>query len=145
MEEGGHGGRRWSRRSLRLGERVRRSICGSNRMDGELGWPEAELAKNGDGGGDLSHPGLLRCQGGGPWEAAEDEGMPVLLGGRSVWMKGSTGVHNGVVCKGRGGKGEKGGGVGSWRGKEKKGWSDSSVPRGGGERGWAMVGKARGR
>jgi hypothetical protein len=35
--------------------------------------------------------------------------MPVLLGGRSVWMKGSTGVHSGEACQGRGGKGEKGG------------------------------------
>jgi hypothetical protein len=80
-EEGGHGGRRWSRRSPRLGEMMRRSICGSNRTDGESGRPEAELAKNGDGGGDLSRAGLLRCQGGGPRMVAEDEGLSVLLGG----------------------------------------------------------------
>jgi hypothetical protein len=59
-EEGGHGGRRWSRRSPWLRERARWSICGSNRMDGEPGQPKAELAKNGDGGDDLSRPCLLR-------------------------------------------------------------------------------------
>jgi hypothetical protein len=42
------------------------SICGSNGIDGEPGRPEAELAKNGDGGSDLSRPGLLQCRGGGP-------------------------------------------------------------------------------
>jgi hypothetical protein len=88
---GGGRGRRWSRRSPRLRERVRRSICSSNGMNNEPGWPEAELAKNGDGGGDLSRPGLLRCRGGGPREVAEDEGLPVLLGDRSVRTKGSTG------------------------------------------------------
>jgi hypothetical protein len=42
-------------------------------------------------GGDLSRPGFLRCRGGGPREVAEDEGLPVLLGDRSVRTKGSTG------------------------------------------------------
>jgi hypothetical protein len=42
-------------------------------------------------GDDLSRPGLLRCRGGGPQEAAEDEGLPVLLGDRSARTKGSTG------------------------------------------------------
>jgi hypothetical protein len=46
-------------------------------MDGELGWPEVELAKKGVGGGDLSRLGLLRCRGGGPREAVEDEALPV--------------------------------------------------------------------
>jgi hypothetical protein len=78
------------RRSPWLGERAKRSICGSNGTDGEPGRPEAELAKN-DGGGNLSWPGLLRYRGGGPREAAEDEGLPVLLGGQSVRTKGSTG------------------------------------------------------
>jgi hypothetical protein len=95
--EGDRGGRLWSRRSLRLGERVMRSICGSNRMDGEPGQPEAELVKNGDGGGDLSRPGLLWCRGGGPWEAVEDEGLLVLLGGRSAQTKGSTGARSDVA------------------------------------------------
>jgi hypothetical protein len=67
------------------------------------------LLKNGDGGGDLSRPGLLRCRGGGPREAAEDAGLPVLLGGRSAQTKGSTGARGGMACRGRGGKGEKGG------------------------------------
>jgi hypothetical protein len=39
--------------------------------------------KCGGGDDDLSRFGLLRCQGGGSLEAAEDEGLPVLLGGRS--------------------------------------------------------------
>jgi hypothetical protein len=39
--------------------------------------------------GDLSWPGLLRCWGGGPREAAEDEGLPVLLGDQSERTKGA--------------------------------------------------------
>jgi hypothetical protein len=60
-------------------------------MDGELGWPEVELAKKGVGGGDLSWLGLLRCRGGGPREAVEDEAL------RSVWMKGSMGARGSVA------------------------------------------------
>jgi hypothetical protein len=84
-------------------------ICGSNGTNGEPGWPDAELAKNRDGGGDLSQPGLLRCRGRGPREAAEDEGLPVLLGDWSVRTKGSTGACGGVAHRGRGGEGERGG------------------------------------
>jgi hypothetical protein len=40
-------------------------------------------------GGDLSWPGLLRCWGGGPREAAEDEGLPVLLGDQSERTNGA--------------------------------------------------------
>jgi hypothetical protein len=105
---GGRGGRQWWRRSPRLEERARRSICSSNGTNSEPGRLEAELAKNGDGGGDLSWPGLLRCRGGGPREAAENKGQPVLLGGRSTQTKGSTGARGGLAHRGRGGKGEKG-------------------------------------
>jgi hypothetical protein len=70
--------------------------------------------------GDVSLPVLLRCQGGGPQEPTEDEGLPVLLGDRSAWTKGSTGVRGGVARRGRGVKGEKGEGFGrveeSWGG-----------------------------
>jgi hypothetical protein len=104
---------------MRLGERARQSICFSNRMDSEPGQPEAELVKNGDGGGDLSRPGLLRCRGGGPREAVEDEGLLVLLGGRSVRTKGSTGARSDVAHRGRGGKEERGG-VSSARGEGEK-------------------------
>jgi hypothetical protein len=122
-EEGGHGGRRWSRRSLWLGERAGRSICGSNGTNGKPRRPEVELAKNGDGGGDLSRPGLLRCRGGGPREAGEDEGLPVLLGYRSGRTKGSTRARGGVAHRGRGGKGEGGVRLSAQERRKEKGWS----------------------
>jgi hypothetical protein len=123
------------RRSPRLGERAKRSICGSNGTDGEPGRPEAELAKN-DGGGNLSWPGLLRCRGGGPREAAEDEGLPVLLGGQSARTKGSTGECCGVARRGKGGKGE--------GGRRKEGvWRLGAACR---RRAWGLAAnKARGR
>jgi hypothetical protein len=112
-----------------------RSICGSNETDGEPGQPEVELAKNGDGGGDLNRPGLLRCRGGGPREAAEDEGLPVLLGYRSGRTKGSTRARGGVAHRGRGGKGE-GGRSAQCTGKEKrKGVGSGGLAPRGGERG----------
>jgi hypothetical protein len=51
--------------------------------------------------GDLSRSGLLWCRGGGPREAVEDEGLPVLLGDRSARTKGSTGARGGVARRGR--------------------------------------------
>jgi hypothetical protein len=80
-------------------------------------------------GGDLSRLGLLRCRGGGPQGAAEDEGLSVLLGDRSMRRKGSTGACGGVAHraeeeKGKGGvwlsargrrKERGGGGPAAWR------------------------------
>jgi hypothetical protein len=71
-------------------------------------------------GGDLSRPDFLRCRGGGPREVAEDEGLPVLLGDRSVQTKGSTGRvavwhTEAEEEKGKGGFGVKGGQVVSGR------------------------------
>jgi hypothetical protein len=94
-------------------------------------------------GGDLSWHGLLRCRGGGPREAAEDEGLLVLLGDRSAWTKGSTGAHNGVARRGRGVNGEKGEEFGSTHGKgEKKraGGFSGLAPHGGGEHGGGGAG-----
>jgi hypothetical protein len=143
------GGPRWSRRSPWLRERAGRSICSLNGTDDEPGRPEAELAKNGDDGDDLSQPGLLRCWGGGPQEAAEDEGLPVLLGDQSVRTKGK---HRGVRRRGTSRQKEekgKGGGVGSAHVEGEKKGGYGGLTSCGGERvgggGWRPARRAAGR
>jgi hypothetical protein len=120
-------------------------------MDGEPGRPEAELAKNGDGGGDLSRPGLLRCWGGGPREAVTTKGS------RCSWATGRRGQREaqgravvwhaeaeeekgkrGVQLNARERRKEKGGGgLAAWRRVEKEslgGWPARRAAGGGGGR-----------
>jgi hypothetical protein len=88
-------------------------------------------------GGDLSRLGLLRCRGGGPQGAAEDEGLSVLLGDRSMRRKGSTGACGGVAHRAEEEKGKGGSGLAHGEGEKKGGGGSSGLAPHGGVRGGA--------
>jgi hypothetical protein len=78
----------------------------------------------GGDGNDLNWFGLLRCQGGGPLEAVEDEGLSVLLGSRSRakrWRQmGGGGVSRRQLHANAGDKKKERGGANSGVGKMEK-------------------------
>jgi hypothetical protein len=107
-------------------------------------------------GGDLRRLGLLRCRGGGPQGAAEDEGLSVLLGDRSMRRKGSTGACGGVAHRAEEEKGKGGSGLAHGEGEKKGGggvqrlgatwrsaWGGMVAGKARGQRTWWLVSVCR--
>jgi hypothetical protein len=135
-EEGGRGGRRWSRRSPWLGERLGRSICGSNGTDGEPGRPEVEF-----GAGEVDHGRQWRTKGSRCSWATGRRGQREAQGHAAVWHAEAEGE------KGKGGgsgsvhgEGEKKGGV-RWLGTV---WRRSTWGGAGGRQGVRPIGAVAG-